>query len=334
MAMLADRIQGERVARIALSMIAEPGDPDTGFILARHGAVETLRLIESDESVSGLPRADGLMWRERLAGRVSTDLLDRIGEAEQNGYGAVIPSDVEWPVGLDDLGDRAPYVLWVRGAKSLLMGPLRARVTITGSRAATHYGERITADIAANLAEDDRIIVAGGGFGIEGAAHRAVLAAGGQTIAVLAGGLDRAYPAAHRDLLGRISDVGLLVSELPPGAAPSRQRFVARGRLLAALSGATVVPEAGLRSGALNTARHAYALGRGVAAVPGPVTSAVSAGVHDLVKRGIAAMVTETSDITSLLDSGLATRHGPIRPLMGEAFTYRRAAPGAPGRSI
>lgn len=206
-------------------------------------------------------------------------------------------------------------------------------MTITGSRAATHYGERIAADIAANLVEDDRIIVAGGSFGIEGAAHRAVLAGGGQTIAVLAGGVDRAYPAAHRDLLERIGDVGLLVSELPPGATPSRQRFVARSRLLAALSGVAVIPEAGRRSGAPYTARHAYALGRGVAAIPGPVTSAVNAGAHNLIKHGIAAMATETSDITRLLD-GPAPRRGLERPVTGQEFTYRRPSPGAPGRSI
>lgn len=334
MATLAEQVHGERAARMVLSMIAEPDDPVTGRVLARLGGVETLRLVESNGPVPGVARAEVLMWRERLASRMSADLLDRIGDAQQSGFTTIMPTDTEWPAGLNDLGDRAPYVLWVRGATSFLAAPLRTRVAITGSRAATRYGERITADLAANLAEDDRIIVAGGSFGIEGAAHRAALAGGGQTIAVLAGGVDRAYPAAHRDLLERIGDVGLLVSELPPGATPSRQRFVARSRLLAALSGVTVVPEAGRRSGAISTARHAYALGRGVAAVPGPVTSAVSAGAHDLIKRGIATMATETSDITRLLDGEPTSGRGIDRPVMGQEFTYRRPSPGAPGRSI
>lgn len=334
MAGFAEQLQGERAARMTLSMVAEPDDPVTGRVLGRLGGVETLRLVESDEPIPSVAPIDALVWRERLASRMSADLLDRIGDAQQSGFTTIIPTDTEWPAGLNDLGDRAPYVLWTRGATSFLAAPLRTRVTITGSRAATHYGEQVTVDLAANLADDDRIIVAGGAFGIEGAAHRAVLVEGGQTIAVLAGGVDRPYPAAHRDLLERIGDVGLLVSELPPGAAPSRQRFVARSRLLAALSGATVVPEAARRSGALNTARHAYALGRRVAAIPGPVTSAVSAGAHDLIKDGIATMATETSDITKLLDGDPASRRGLDQPALGQEFTYRRSSPGAPGRSI
>ncbi|WP_431877989.1 DNA-processing protein DprA [Amycolatopsis sacchari] len=334
MATLAEQVQGERQARMVLSMIAEPNDPATGHVLARAGGVETLRLIESDDPLPDLARADALIWRQRLAARTAPNLPEQMAEAARLGFGTVIPADKEWPAGLDDLGDRAPYILWTRGASSFLTTPLRERVTITGSRAATPYGEHVAADIAANLAEDERVIVAGGAYGIEGAAHQGALAQGGHTIAVLAGGLDRLYPSGNRELLERIADLGLLVSELPPGAAPTRHRFLARSRLLAALSGVTVIPEASARSGSLRTATHAHALGRAVAAIPGPVTSVTSDGPHELIKHGHATIATTTSDITVLLDSGKPPRRGPARSELGQEFTYQYQTPGVPGRSI
>ena len=144
------------MARIALSMIAEPNDPTTGYILTRHGGVETLRLIEADDEVPGLARADVLMWRERLTARAMPDLLDRMAQAERHGFGAVILTDKEWPAGLNDLGERAPYLLWTRGAASFLTTPLSDRATITGSRAATSYGEQIAGGLAAGLADEER----------------------------------------------------------------------------------------------------------------------------------------------------------------------------------
>jgi DNA processing protein len=282
-----------------------------------------------------MARVEVMVWREHLASHLDRGLAARAVEAQGRGIRALIPADPEWPAGLNDLGVRAPYVLWTRGATSLLTSPLRERVTITGARAATDYGIQIASDLAGNLADDERVIVAGGAFGIESAAHRGVLARGGHTVAVLSGGVDRAYPSAHREMLERIGDVGLLVNELPPGAAPSRQRFVARGRLLAAVSGATVIPEAGLRSGAMRTATHAHALGRGVGAVPGPVTSVTSDGPHELIKRGIASMVTTTSDVTVLLDSGRDANRDLSRPKLGPEFTYREpSSPEEPGHSL
>ena len=120
MATLAEQVQGERMARVALSMIAEPNDLTTGYILGRHGGVATLNLVESDHDVTGLGRADVLLWRERLRARIAPDLMERVAEAEQHGFGTLIPADREWPAGLDELGDRAPYVLWTQGASSFL----------------------------------------------------------------------------------------------------------------------------------------------------------------------------------------------------------------------
>ena len=334
MATLAEQVQGERMARIALSMIAEPNDPTTGYVLARHGGAETLRLIEADDEVPGLARADVLMWRERLTARVMLDLLDRMAQAERHGFGALIPTDKEWPAGLNDLGERVPYMLWTRGAASFLTTALSDRATITGSRAATSYGEHVAGELATGLADEERVVVSGGAYGIEGAAHKSVLAASGHTIAVLANGLDRPYPAGHSELLNRIGDVGLLVSELPPGAAPTRHRFLSRNRLLAALSGATVIPEAGPRSGSMTTVIAARELGRGVGAVPGPVTSAASAGPNELIKQGFASLVTQRSDVIDLLDADRTPDRTVTRPEVGREFGHRRPSPGTPGRSL
>lgn len=193
--------------------------------------------------------------------------------------------------------------------------PLTDRVTITGSRAASEYGVQVAGHLASDLAQQERTIVAGGAYGIDAAAHRAALTAGGSTIAVLAGGVDRPYPRGNSDLLARIGDLGVLASEAPPGATPTRWRFMARARLLGALSGATVIPEAGFRSGSLLVATEAHRHSRAVGAVPGPVTSAASAGSHELIKRGRAEIITDTADVTALLDS----LHDPGRLLNRQA---------------
>lgn len=334
MATLAEQVQGERMARVALSMIAEPDDLTTGHVLAHHGGIETLRLIESDDEMPGLPRADVLMWRERLTARITPGLLDQMAQAERYGFGTLIPADKEWPAGLNELGNRAPYLLWTRGAASFLTTALSDRATITGSRAATAYGEHIAGELATGLADEERVVVSGGAYGIEGAAHKSVLAASGQTIAVLASGLDRPYPPGHSDLLNRIGDVGLLVSELPPGATPTRHRFLARNRLLAALSGATVIPEAGPRSGSMTTVIAAHELGRGVGAVPGPVTSAASAGPNELIKQGFASLVTHTGNVIDLLDTEASERETVAPSRFGHDLGRQRSGPDAHGRSL
>lgn len=333
MATLAEQVQGERMARVALSMIAEPNDAATGHVLAHAGGVETLRLIESDDPVPGLARADALMWRERLAPRITPGLSGRVAETQGGEFGTLIPADKDWPTALSDLGDRAPYLLWTRGATSFLTTALSDRVTITGSRASTSYGEHVTGELAAGMADEERIVVSGGAYGVEGAAHRAALTAGGRTVAVLAGGLDRPYPAGHSDLLRQVGDVGLLVSELPPGTAPTRWRFMARNRLLAAISGATVIPEAGVRSGSMTTVLSARELGRGVGAVPGPVTSAASSGPNELIRQGFATLVTQPSDLIALLDAD-APRRAVTLPEVGRDFGHRRPSPGTQGHSI
>ncbi|MFF2267327.1 DNA-processing protein DprA [Cellulosimicrobium cellulans] len=294
----------ERSARVALAASLEPDDAVTGRLLAAVGAVETVRLAAGTGAFpKKVDAVEAGLWRNKIAPRTDARAVTQaLSETDRLGLRVLIPSDSDWPTALNDLGDRAPTALWLRGAASLLAATVSDRVTITGARAATSYGEHVACELASDLTHAERIIVAGGAYGIDAVAHRAALAAGGQTLAVMVGGLDRLYPSGNRELLERAGDLGLLASEMPPGAAPTEWRFLARNRILGALSGATVVVEAGYRSGSLNVAARAAQLGRPVGAVPGPVTSAASSGTHRLLREGVASLVTDSADVTTLLD--------------------------------
>jgi DNA processing protein len=213
-------------------------------------------------------------------------------------------------------GDLAsPIALWLRGPGALdeLCDQAAA---IVGARAATGYGVHIAGELGAGLATSGFTVVSGAAIGVDGAAHRGALAAGGPTIAVLACGVDRSYPAAHEALLDRIATAGLVVSEYPPGSVPARHRFLVRNRLIAGLAAGTVVVEAGLRSGAQRTAADARALGRPVMAVPGPVTSGRSAGCHRMIREG-AVLVTRVEEV--LEEVGRIGQYLPVAPTAGGA---------------
>ena len=176
---LSQAVQDERTARMLLSMIVEPDDAVTGRLLGELGVVELLRLAESDEAMPGVSAVDAQVWRAQFKRSDAWTLEQNIVAAERAGVGTLIPGDKEWPSALDDLGDRRPYVLWTRGATSFLARPLSDLVTITGARASTSYGDHVAGQLASDLANAERLVVAGGAYGIEGAAHRAALAAGG-----------------------------------------------------------------------------------------------------------------------------------------------------------
>lgn len=296
----------EAVARIAWSVLAEPGDGVAGELIRELGATEALRVVFGDgrrlvaPGTLGGPVAEGIA---RWSARADPSRVRRaVTDARDVGARLVVPEDSEWPLGLNDLGPHAPVVLWVRGDPSLLTrGP---HVAIVGARAASAYGESVAAELAGDLATGGAVIVSGGAYGIDGAAHRAALAVGGATVAFLAGGVDRAYPQGHQQLLRRIVDTGAVVSEVPCGVAPTKWRFLSRNRLIAAASQATVVVEAGWRSGSLNTAGHAASLGRPIGAVPGPITSASSAGCHRLLREFDARCVTSAGEVRELWGSG------------------------------
>ncbi|MGK0714467.1 DNA-processing protein DprA [Leucobacter sp. W1153] len=308
MATLTDLAHDERSARILLSLIGAPNDAATGRLLTRIGAVELIALTESSTDIPGMDQVAAAVWRDRPRAHGSVDRLTVL-LAESERFRVLTPDDAEWPDTLSDLGERAPYVLWAKGNTALLTRDSSERVTITGSRAATAYGVHVTEEIADQLVRADRVIVAGGAYGVEASAHRAALARNGSTIAVLAAGVDRPYPAGHTVLIDRIASQGLVISEVPPGHAPTRQRFIDRSRILAAISGTSVVVEAGARSGTLHTAREALALGRAVGAVPGPVTSAASTGTNRLLQDGQAQVITSGSDVVRLLDAMRAPVH-------------------------
>lgn len=260
----------------------------------------------------------------------------------------VTPDDDEWPswrlLAFDgwEAGrsreDAVPLALWVLGDRRVDELTERA-VSIVGTRAATGYGEHVTAEIAGDLAADGWTIVSGAAFGVDGAAHRAALGVGGVTVAVTACGVDRVYPAGHARLLRQIAENGAVISEYPPGTVPARYRFLARNRLVAALSAGVVVVEAGWRSGARNTASWARRLGRPVMAVPGPVTSAASTGCHRMIRDDEARLVTSARDVVEEagpigvddVESGDWSR--PIDALSGDRLAVYEALPGSGARS-
>jgi DNA processing protein len=248
----------------------------------------------------------------------------------------VIPGDAEWPGQLDVLGDARPWGLWVRGHSDLRFACLRS-VSVVGTRAATGYGALVCGELAITLAEAGWTIVSGGAFGIDGCAHRAALAVHGTTVAVLACGVDRDYPLGHSELFRSIREQGALVSEWPPGRMPTKPSFLVRNRVIAALSRGTVVVEAARRSGALNTARHARDQSRPLMAVPGPVTSALSAGCHDIIRDWGAVCVTGAQDVITQLSFGAGDLtgqpRGPVLPHDALDPVSRSVLEAAPART-
>ncbi|MFB7372954.1 DNA-processing protein DprA [Streptomyces sp. NPDC056222] len=335
----------ERLARAALTRIVEPGDEHAGRWLRTYGAAGFLRRLRDPATDdhetpahtdtplpphpshsaprgstrppetgpfpgTGEKRVAG--WRRRAAAVEPHRDLDA---AERHGGRLVIPGDTEWPRQLDDLGDTRPIGLWIRGPADLRTWALSS-VAVVGARACTPYGAHMATTLASGLAERGWVVVSGAAFGIDGAAHRGALAAQGATVAVLACGVDTPYPRGHAGLIGRIAEQGLVLGELPPGSHPTPSRFILRNRVIAALTRGTVVVEAEYRSGSLVTARNAHRLGRHTMGIPGPVTSGLSAGVHELL-RGEATLVTDAAEVIELVGAmgQLApARRGPVLP--------------------
>ncbi|MFJ1971567.1 DNA-processing protein DprA [Streptomyces sp. NPDC087903] len=323
----------ELLARVFLTRVVEPGDEGGGRWVRRCGVQEAVRLLRG-----GAPRPPGVSerrWAGLLARAERAEPQRDLEVARESGVRFVCPGDPEWPRQLEDLGDARPLGLWVRGRPSLRMWALRS-VAVVGARACTAYGAHMAATLSAGLAERGWVVVSGGAYGVDGAAHRGALGAGGATVAVLACGVDRPYPRGHTALLTRIAEQGLVVGELPPGEHPTPSRFVLRNRVIAALTRGTVVVEAAHRSGSLVTARAAQRLGRHTMGVPGPVTSGLSAGVHELL-RGDAVLVTDAAEVVELVgDMGelAPDRRGPVLPrdlLDAAAGRVLAALPGSRG---
>ncbi len=301
-----DREQIEsRFAHAVWSGLVEPGDGVAGLLIERLGAADALAAVMERRPVDelagpDLPATDLQLGLDRWMPRLQPPtMLQWLRQAARYGAQLRVPGDPSWPEGFAGLHKHAPVALWTRGREEAFAALSRG-IALVGARAATGYGEHVTMEASAGLVDRGFAIVSGAAYGIDGMAHRAALASHGHTIAFLAGGVDRFYPSGHDALLTRIVEHGLVASELPCGSAPTRWRFLQRNRLIAASSLATVVVEAGWRSGALNTANHAVDAGKPVGAVPGPVTSAASAGCHRLVRDGKAILVTTAAEMAEL----------------------------------
>ncbi len=290
------------LALLALSRVTEPGLRSVHRAVQQRGAVavwEDLRRGRPCPPLSAALQAAVSLRAEGYDPRDDLARLDRCGGR------LVHPGDEEWPADRLDwpegvLRDAPPLALCVRGPHSLAEVAARS-VAVVGARAATAYGAHVAGELSRSLADCGAAVVSGGAYGIDAAAHRGALAAEATpTVAVLACGVDVAYPRGSDRLLARTAEHGLVVSELPPGSTPTRARFLVRNRIIAALTLGTVVVEAAARSGSLATADRARELGRHLMAVPGPVTSALSAGCHALLREG-ATCVTRAEEVLDLV---------------------------------
>lgn len=314
-----------RLARVALTEFVESGHRDLWSRVAVHGPVAVLEAVLAQRSGPRGVGPDQGPATDDLVAQARTTLA----RTHRIGARVVIPEDPEWPASLDQLaqlrGDRRdplewntapPLCLWVRGLHRLDHAVARA-VAVVGARAATEYGTHLAREIGYGMVGHGWTVVSGGAYGIDAYGHRGALAGDGVTVAVLASGIDRAYPAGHASLFERIADTGLLVSEWAPGAAPYRHRFLIRNRVIAALSAGTVLVEANARSGARQTLRRAGQLRRARLVVPGPVTSAMSVGCHEELREPQTRLVASAAHIleeVGRIGADLApVPRGPVR---------------------
>ena len=305
-------------ASLAWSVVCEPGDAFAGQLVSTFGAARSLELEihrTSANDYASLFAEAGSDWlelqkfgrfektlndaRERWTPRLTTAGVKKAIQEMSNLKGWFIAQQSPyWPTPLDDLGNHAPRGLWGIGNPE----PCTSRmISVVGSRVATTYGEFATGEVLGPLVMRGYSVVSGGAYGIDSSAHRATVAMEGSTIAVMAGGLDRLYPSGNRDLFKAISEQGAVVSEMPPGAEPTKWRFLQRNRLIAALGQATIVVEANTRSGAVSTANRAIELERPLGAVPGPIDSPGSDGCHQLIRDNKAQLITCSDDILEML---------------------------------
>ena len=325
------------------AVVAGPPHPAVTALIDEVGVVDAARAVRERADLPDV-------LRQVTSARRHLDTAEQdLERVESLGGRLVTPDDKQWPAwrllafsvaakAEDAPADcAAPLALWVRGGADLIDVTDRA-VALVGTRVPSSYGNEVATEMAADLAREGTTVVSGAAFGIDAAAHRGALGGGGRTVAVLACGVDVAYPAAHERLLREIAREGLVVSEYPPGHVPRRYQFLHRNRLIAGLSDAVVVVEAGRRSGARNTVRWARALARVTSAVPGPVTSATSVGCHQMIRTGEARLVRCTAEVleetqTLLLPFDATQDARRTDKLGGDRQLVYEALPAADGRT-
>ena len=278
------------LARAQLFSAIEGGSVAWAAEILKLGPIEVRdRLLSGDYSSAG-------KITERLKINSGEEVLAQITSA---GAFILTPEDVDWPVSLNDLA-APPIALLIKGQRENLSS-LANSISIVGTRNPTSYGLRIAGDFGVGVADHEWAVVSGGAIGIDAAAHKGCLVGEGITVAVLGGGFNKNYPAAHERLFAEISDSGILISEVMPDVPAIPHRFLTRNRLIAALSKATVVVEAAFRSGSLRTARDAAEIFRPVMAVPGPINAPTSEGCHRLIVERVAELVCSVSEIMELV---------------------------------
>lgn len=277
-------ISTDREARAAWSIVADPADSRDRDLVEQIGVVEAVAEVIRRKSASGIYRVPTL--EQVLNEHPDTRLI--------------VPGDDEWPDAAQNM-TCPPLALWIKGQADV-GAALASSVAVAGARASTSYGEFVAAEMGSGITQAGITVLTGGGFGIDAAATRGALAIGGAPIVLQAGGIGRAYPSAHTALFEAVaSQGGAIVSEVAPDIAPTRSRFLRRNALLGWLSTGVVIVEAGTRSGSLATAQAAIEALHPVGAVPGPVTSMVSAGPHDLLARNVAYLVTSGREAAGLV---------------------------------
>ncbi|WP_285741430.1 DNA-processing protein DprA [Lentzea sp. NBRC 105346] len=295
-----------RAARVYLACVAETPAPALVGLVAEVGPVAAAALVRAGDVPQDVvdetcARRDRVVLRDLDFGDPRRDIR------------LVIPEDDDWPTKQFQAmphrppGEGAPMAeplaLWIRGTQPMVH-LLRQAVAITGSRSSSAYGEHVATELGYTLARQEITTVSGAAYGIDGAALRGALAGEGNTIAVMPCGVDVPYPAGHAELLRSVAQHGTIVSAYRPGSTPARHRYLVRNRIMTALSTMLVIPEAGLRSGALSAAYAAARIGRDVLAAPGPITSVTSLGTNQLLRDGVATAITTTQDVVDAVKDG------------------------------
>ncbi|CAB4700638.1 MAG: DNA-protecting protein DprA [Actinobacteria bacterium] len=281
------------LARAQLFSAIEGGSIFWSNEIITRGAIEV-----RDRIIAGRygEQNSALKIAERLKLSRGEEVLAEISKA---GAFILTPEDIDWPLSLSDLV-APPIALLIKGQREYLPDLINS-ISIVGTRNPTPYGRRIAEDFGAGVADHEWAVISGGAIGIDAAAHNGCLVGEGVTVAVLGGGFNKNYPAAHEKLFAEISESGLLISEVMPDVPAIPHRFLTRNRLIAALSKATIVVEAAFRSGSLRTARDAAEIFRPVMAVPGPINSPTSEGCHRLISERVAELVSSVSEVMELV---------------------------------
>jgi DNA processing protein len=284
----------ERTARLVLFSAISPGNIFWANQISSLGASQVYHKITKESSYSRI--SDYQEVKEKVATLRPVDLIAELRNLESY---FISPADLDWPISLMDLSS-PPIGLVIKGNRGLL-GGLDRSISIVGSRRPTEYGLAVSNKLAADSATAQVAVISGGAYGIDTAAHKGALGVGGSSVAVLAGGFNHLYPAENKRLFSQITNNGLLISEVMPNIKSEPSRFLIRNRLIAALSKATVVVEAEFVSGSIRTAREAAEIFRPVFAIPGQISSPLSAGCHRLIADRVADIATTLVEILEVI---------------------------------